>query len=382
MFHLALFISKLVKFIIKNLGFGSGYTWPGHVALKIYPKILSSSHIKFPKGLILISGTNGKTTTSKILSHLLESSGLTVTHNKTGANMVNGIVSTILLNMNFLGELSSDVGVFEVDEGNLPKVLGYLHPDVLILLNLSRDQLDRYGEVDIIFNNWKKAISNLNTDTAVILDKEQKRFHEVQNIFSGRIFYFDSDRTYLNRTRLHGDFNAKNVNAAFLASVLVGVEEHSIDGYLDNFEAAYGRGELVEHKGKSFQVLLAKNPASFNNNLGALINDIRDSDTYLFVLNDNIPDGRDTSWIYDINPERLKKVCGDKEIFVSGSRFLDMAIRLRYAGVSVKEMYISDNLVAVIDTIVRRENTDDIVVLPNYSAMLEVRNILVGRAIL
>jgi hypothetical protein len=98
----------------------------------------------------------------------------------------------------------------------------------------------------------------------------------------------------------------------------------------------------------------------------------------LFILNDNIPDGRDVSWIYDISPEKLQKFCIDKTVYVSGSRFLDMAVRLKYAGVFLEDANISSNLSALVSSI----SSQTVVVFPNYSAMLELRKLLKGRAIL
>ena len=150
MFYLILWLSKTLNFIINFLHLGAGYTWPGHVALNLNSHIAKDKHFKFPMGVVLVTGTNGKTTTSKLLAHIFETSGLKVTHNRTGANLLNGIVSAVLLNMDWRGGHDSNIAVFEVDENNLPVVLEYFSPNVLVLLNLSRDQLDRYGEVDII----------------------------------------------------------------------------------------------------------------------------------------------------------------------------------------------------------------------------------------
>lgn len=141
---------------------------------------------------------------------------------------------------------------------------------------------------------------------------------------------------------------------------------------------AYGRGEEIPLGKKIFRIFLAKNPASFNNNLDLLIKKEVDAPTLLFVLNDNIPDGRDVSWIYDINPEKLYKACSGKKIFVSGKRYLDMAVRLSYAGIEVERKNLKKNLKAALSE-TPGENT---IILPNYSAMLDTRKVLTGRKIL
>lgn len=382
MLYVAIFLAKIINFIIKFLNLGAGYTWPGHLALKINPKILDSKKRQLPKGVILISGTNGKTTTSKLITHLLTSAGLKVVSNKTGANLLNGITSAILLDLDILGRHQSDLGVFEADEFSLPKVLNYLKPRVLILLNLSRDQLDRYGEVDTIFEGWKEAISTLDPKTSVFIDSDQEYFEEIPSIFKGRVEKFSDGGEYIAKTKLKGDFNARNVNASVLTAKNFGLSEEKIINSLKSFEVAYGRGEYIEYREKVFHILLAKNPASFNNNLDTLINDNLETNTLLFILNDNIPDGRDVSWIYDIDPEKLAKACEGRRIYVSGSRCLDMAIRLNYAGVEVLKDDIIGSLGKMVKKIVSDNSLREITVLPNYSAMLQLRKVLLGRQIL
>ena len=139
MFFLITLFAKVSSISLKLLKLGHGYTWPGHFILKIFPNILVSLNNKYPKGLIFISGTNGKTTTTKLITHLLRKRGLRVTTNASGANMLNGVLSSFLLNTTFTGKISSDIGVFEVDEFNLSLLLKKVTPDVLVLLNLTRD---------------------------------------------------------------------------------------------------------------------------------------------------------------------------------------------------------------------------------------------------
>lgn len=379
-FYLALTIAKLSNFFINLLKLGSGYTWPGHLALSIYPDILSHPKLKFPQGTILISGTNGKTTTSKLLTHLLESVNYKVVHNKTGANLMNGVVSAILLNMNIFGKHSADYGVFEVDENNLPLLLKHIDPDVLVLLNLSRDQLDRYGEVDIILEKWMNAVEQLSPDTELVLDETQTMFGQFKNIFKGDITYFNDSSDYRKHTNLVGNFNSKNVNAAVYTSLLLGLTEDEVNAGLPSFEYAYGRGELIEKGNVLFKILLAKNPASFNYNLDAVITEEIEGDVLFFILNDNIPDGRDVSWIYDIDSFLLKKVCEDRKIVISGTRYLDMAVRLKYVGAKIDEELLFSEVDIALNKI--QQIAKPCIVFPNYSAMLNLRKHLTGKDIL
>jgi lipid II isoglutaminyl synthase (glutamine-hydrolysing) len=379
---LASYIVKFTNFVIRSFNKGSGYTLPGHVVLKLLPFVFGRCASLYPKGVVFISGTNGKTTTAKILTHLFESFNLKVVSNKSGANLLSGLISSMMMDTDLLGRPRSDIGVFEVDEFTLPKALKKVSPKVLVLLNLSRDQLDRYGEVDIIFNRWEEALGKTDPRVVVVADSEQGEFHRIPDIFNGKVFYFDSGHDFMRRTGLHGDFNAKNVNASVLTLELLGYERDTILENLEGFSAAYGRGELVDFKGKSYQIFLAKNPASFNHNLELISSGDLRTGTLLYVLNDGIPDGRDVSWIYDIEAEKLKEASEGKEVFVGGTRYLDMAVRLEYAGVSVKKENISSNLEGLLEKISTLDVEGEVTTLPNYSAMLELREILLGRKIL
>lgn len=382
-FFISLYLTKVLSLVIKFFKLGSGYTWPGHAALKVYPTLLSNLKIRFPRGVVLISGTNGKTTTSKIITHLCESQGLKVINNSTGANLINGITSSILLSTDLFGRLDTDIGVFEVDEFALPDLLDVFTPDHLVLLNLSRDQLDRYGEVDIIFEKWESAVLKLKNKATLLTYKDQSQFKHLQNKYEGPSQVFNDNLAYLKHTALKGDFNARNVNAAVLVASLFGIDEKGIVNSLEKFTSAYGRGEVIPHKGKDFHVFLAKNPASFNNNLDLFPEFDANSTGLLFILNDNIPDGRDVSWIYDIDSKKLSENAKDfRNIYISGTRSLDMAIRLKYSGLKVPRDNINNDLTFVIKEILINSGIEEVLVLPNYSAMLNIRKILTGKAIL
>src|SRR3989344_7433548 len=145
MLFLTLLITRFLEAFIRLLSLGSGGTWPGHVALKLYPGVLSASGILPSIGTILVSGTNGKTTTTKMLCHVLRGKGLVVTTNASGANLTNGIASALLLGNSLFSKRRADYAVLEVDEFALPSVLTQMKVEGVVLLNLSRDQLDRYG---------------------------------------------------------------------------------------------------------------------------------------------------------------------------------------------------------------------------------------------
>jgi len=150
-------LGKTVSKISQSLNRGNGSTWPGHIALNVNKNfvkdILANSSIK----IVIVAGTNGKTTTAGLIRTGLEKTGKKVIQNNSGANLLNGIASAILLNTNANGKLTQDYAIFEVDENALPKILDQINPDYLVILNLFRDQLDRYGEINIIAENWQKS---------------------------------------------------------------------------------------------------------------------------------------------------------------------------------------------------------------------------------
>lgn len=379
---ISIWIAKLINWIINTFKLGTGQTWSGHIGLKVCPNFFELIQPKLPKHLIVVSGTNGKTTTSKLITHILEKQGLKVLHNYTGANLLNGVASSLMVQSTWTGALPYDAAVLEVDEMTLPNLLKHISPNVLVLLNLSRDQLDRHWEIDVVLDKWINSVSSLPVETKLILDKDQKDFAKITASFKGSVLYFDDTRqASFNDTNLYGQFNAKNTNAALLASALVGVARSVALAHLKDFEPAYGRGEVIKYKNKTFQIFLAKNPASVNENLKMVLEENLMFDAVIFMLNDNVPDGHDVSWIYDIDPILLKKTCQNKAIFVSGTRVGDMAVRLQYAGVMLAEGHVISDLGQCLDVIKNNNNINNLVLFPNYSAMLESRKILVGKRI-
>lgn len=379
---ISIFLAKIISNVINLLKIGSGNTWPGHIALKMYPKIWTKVASEFPKDVVMISGTNGKTTTSKLLTHILENSGKKVLHNSSGANLLNGILSTALINSSFSGRLNYDVAVLEVDEFTLPSLMQNIKPSALALLNISRDQLDRHWETDLVYLRWEEALLSTGASTQLFLDAYQPEFTVLKNKYKGDVTIFDNDKAGLSATALLGEFNAKNVNCALSIAHFLGISKESALSSLKEFKYAFGRGEIVTYKEKEYRVLLAKNPESLNQNLKMLSEGSLDYDSLVYVLNDKVPDGHDVSWIYDIDPALILKASEGKNVFVSGVRALDMGIRLKYAGVDFSEENVVEDLPELFSKISSQDACKNILVLPNYSAMLESRKVLVGRRIL
>jgi lipid II isoglutaminyl synthase (glutamine-hydrolysing) len=200
--------------------------------------------------------------------------------------------------------------------------------------------------------------------------------------FKGDTELFDDSTVGHVNIPIKGDFNTKNINAVLTSVAILGIKRETALGFLRSFNPAYGRGEVVTYKAKTVQVFLAKNPVSFNNNLSLLSANEIAADTILFVLNDDPRDGRDVSWIYDIDTVFLQKAVTGKILYVSGTRAYDMVIRLSYANLHIEPEHVVCDLKSTLENIGRNSAVHSVVALPNYSAMLSLRKILVGRHIL
>ena len=174
-------LGKSISFISRLFNLGAGATWPGEIALWFDPRILPKLLPRIKKGVIIVAGTNGKTTTTLMVKKILEDQEYGILHNESGANLLNGIVSAFLAD----GRKTYDYAVFEVDENTLPEIIFNFQFSIfnknlkknktkysIVLLNLFRDQLDRYGEVDTIANNWLNALETIDNNTTVLINAD------------------------------------------------------------------------------------------------------------------------------------------------------------------------------------------------------------------
>ncbi len=430
----AVSIAKSVTFFVRSLRLGAASVLPGSIARRIEPRILELLSQQVKNGVILIAGTNGKTTTALLLCSILTKKGFRIAHNSTGANLENGLATALIDNANLLGKLNIDYAILEVDENIVPKVLKPLKPRIILCLNLFRDQLDRYGEVDTISKRWTKVISTLPETTVVIPNADDPTLsylgqqlpqrvlffglnepenylesipHAVDSIYCPRCGHaLDYQGVYLshlgdftcpscgfNKSKptlfspewpqiLVGLYNKYNSLAAATAARELGVDEVSIKDTINHFQAAFGRAEDLVIDGKRVRILLSKNPVGTNETIRVVT---QSSDkTTLLVLNDRTPDGTDVSWIWDVDTEKLVERGGT--LVVSGDRVYDMALRLSYSQSSVEtniNLIVEPDLQQAIATALKHTPTHETLhILPTYSAMLEVREILTGRKIL
>ncbi|MEH2049594.1 Mur ligase family protein [Nostoc sp.] len=430
----AVSVAKSVTFIVRSLRLGAASVLPGSIARRIEPRLLQLLSQQVKNGVILIAGTNGKTTTALLLCTILERKGFRVTHNSTGANLENGLMTALLESTNLLGTLNTDYAILEVDENIVPKVLAPLQPRIILCLNLFRDQLDRYGEVDTISKRWTKVISTLPAETVVIPNADDPTLSNLGQQLPQRVLFFglnepehyleaiphavdsiycpkcghslDYKGVYLSHLGdftcpkcgftkskptlessewsqiLVGLYNKYNTLAAATAAIELGVDEVTIRDTINNFQAAFGRAEDLVINGKRVRILLSKNPVGTNETIRVVTQST--DKTTLLVLNDRTPDGTDVSWIWDVDTEKLVERGGT--IVVSGDRVYDMALRLRYSQKSTESnlnLIVEEDLRQAIATALEHTPENETLhILPTYSAMLEVREVLTGRKIL
>jgi UDP-N-acetylmuramyl tripeptide synthase len=398
---------KAVRIMSRALGRGGGTTLPGHVAGRIDPGLVSRLAAGLPNGCVLVTGTNGKTTTTRIIAGAARAAGLEVITNPEGSNMLSGIATSLLVRANGLGVLEvpeSAIGVFEVDEGALPSAITTLRPRLVVITNLFRDQLDRYFEVDFIAHLWQRALSDLSPSATVVLNADDPQVAHLGEGTGAKIMYFGlEDRQWARpalehaadsrrcprcshdlvyelsfyahlghyackecgwrrpdprfaawkvqlegiegsqshastpagdrvfRLPLPGLYNACNALAAAAASSCLGVDPDLVQVAAQGTVCAFGRFERVTVGAKNAVLLLVKNPTGFNESL-RLVLSADGLRNVLFGLNSNSPDGRDVSWIWDVEFEACAGRLG--YLAVAGQRASDLALRLKYAGVS------------------------------------------------
>ncbi|MPZ13835.1 MAG: DUF1727 domain-containing protein [Chloroflexi bacterium] len=187
---LALLAGRAAAFASRRFGRGGGTVLPGHVVPRIHPHAVDRVIDQLPHGTVLLSGTNGKTTTTRMISHIATGSGLHPIHNRSGANLMTGIVTAIVLNADLRGRPRGDIGVFEADEAQVPAAVEAVRPRVLALLNIFRDQLDRYGEVDLVARIWRDAVARLDPEATLVLNVDDPLAAQVASAARGPVVTF------------------------------------------------------------------------------------------------------------------------------------------------------------------------------------------------
>lgn len=413
-------------------GSGTGITWSGEIALSIDPSILKKFS-SILESTILIAGTNGKTTTSSMIAHVLSSHGFSVIHNNTGANLANGIVGTLLSKKN---STENSIGVFETDEASLEQIAEQMQPQYIVLLNLFRDQLDRYGEVDVIAERWINVLKKVSS--ILIANADDPLIVSIAERSGKKVVYFGlqdaslkrsnlqhaSDSTYCQKcgsklsynaiylshlgdwycekcgwkrpvvdfsradSPLVGVYNKYNTLAATLTSKQFKISNDKIKQSLEFFSPVFGRLETFQIENKTIKIILSKNPTGFNESLRTVI-DQKDAGCILLALNDRIPDGTDVSWIWDADFEMLSSSSSSIPIICTGDRVYDLGLTLKYSidseikgSRNQNNIVIEENLKKALFAGLEKVSEKEIFyILPTYSAMLDVRKLLTGKKI-
>jgi CobQ-like glutamine amidotransferase family enzyme/UDP-N-acetylmuramyl tripeptide synthase len=401
--------ANLVGGASRRLHLGSGSTVGGRVGLAIDRQLLH--HLGAERTVVLISGTNGKTTTTRMIAEAVATDREVAT-SRAGANMDAGLVAA-------LASASPEaVGVLEVDEGHLPSAIDALAPAVIVLLNLSRDQLDRVSEVRFVAERWRSALAR--TDALVIANADDplvayaaSSSSRVQYVGVGSAWREDAhhcprcdaqieftDAAHAESTatdhwsctcgfarplldasvldgslrivgastvpldsRLPGQFNIGNVAMATLAASALGVDLAAAARAAGQIDEVEGRYATVTIDGRTIQLLLAKNPAGFAELLGVVGHR---ENSIVVGINAQVADGHDPSWLWDVPFELL----AGRTVVATGERSADLAVRLLHAGVEV--MCVDDQRAAL-----AAADPGPITYIGNYTAFQEIRRLSV-----
>ncbi len=432
--------AKAVGTLARTAGRGGGTSLPGKVLTKVEPNAIRKLSSQLDRGSVVISATNGKTTTAAMVASILERTGARLVHNRAGANMAGGIAATLAGAARKGGrELTGNFGLFEVDEFWLGQVAEQVEPRAMLLGNLFRDQLDRYGELETIADRWAAIVRQrpglvLNADDPLVADLGR---HAPEPVYFG----VDDDRLALPELQHASDSkhcrrcgHAYTYSAVYLAHlghykcpncgqerpaptvVATDVELRGIRSAaftlngarvelplpgLYNVYNALGAAALslqlgVElddivaglqavapafgraetlDLGRPTSLLLVKNPAGANEVLRTLALEGEQLDL-LGVLNDRVADGRDVSWVWDADWELL--VDSVRSFTASGTRAAELALRMKYAGLDPKKITVVDKLEQGLDHALKT-GEGPLYVVPTYTALLELREILTHR---
>lgn len=367
----SIIIGKIISRLLRFLSSKGGTALPGLIALKLNPNLINQIVKKNRLESVIITGTNGKTTTSRLLGSMLQAQNLPFLHNRSGSNLLRGIATALINQSDISGRLkvklarpdSARLAIWEIDEAVVFTAVKQLQPKIILFNNLSRDQLDRYGELDTILKSWQESLSILPADAQVIInrtDQHLKQLHFPQI-------------TYFGQPLSLGQYLQANILAAQALAQALKLKPSSINQGLQSFRPAFGRGETFTFDQKQIKISLVKNPAG----LTAVLNQLQDNhqlnQPLLIALNDLIADGTDVSWIWDADLEILK----DRRtlIIVSGLRATDLALRLKYAGVNQKFIRIQPRLNQAWQKFIAQPG-QNCNVLPTYTAMLKLRQII------
>lgn len=401
-------LGKAVRAVAKLRGGGSAL--PGLVVERIDPSFIKDTLASLPLGVVVVSGTNGKTTTTKMVVELLESQGLKVFTNRTGSNFTRGVAAALLGEVTNAGKLHADIAVLELDEAHAVHFVRTIAPRYSLILNVMRDQLDRFGEIDTTAQ-LLQTIATSTSDT-VVLNREDARIAALQNkLITQKVRFFglsdDLLPTFPSDDNLHGDmvrletakadvilkdfskqtatfqigdetvstplklngiYNVYNSAAALaLVRAILGdeIDQKKLLDRLATITPAFGRGETFLLNGQPLELVLVKNPSGFRLGLQSFS---PVGYATMIAINDNYADGRDMSWLWDVTFESLRTEGVEQ---ISGIRAYDMALRLQYDEVPFND--VTPNLTKALKQFLSDHKKQPKRIYCTYTAMLALR---------
>lgn len=436
-YRLAVFAGKLTILILKMLG-RKASTNPGVVAMKICPFALERMASQIKGDIVAVLGTNGKTTTNNMLADYLEAGGKQVVSNRVGANMKTGVTTAFLSKTNWFGKLNADSATLEMDEAWAKHIFKSVTPTKIVLNNLFRDQLDRYGEIETTMKHLKDAISLApnatiiaNGDDPLIFEtvrefKNEKRFYGIKDQISDKesqvkegkycyacgkelkynFIHFSQLGDYscdcgfkrpsltygateievfpsisfniegFGKINLNGRgvYNIYNVLGAMAGATECGVLFEVISNCAKKYKPQIGRMEHFNINGKDCYLVLAKNPAGFNQSVNTVLEDPREKDVILAV-NDAVEDGQDISWLWDVDFDAFLNDNSILSYSVSGRRYGDLALRLKYAGFDQTKISIFSEVKNAIDFALTKDGKA-LYLLVNYTVLFGAQGYL------
>ena len=436
-------LARAVGALSRRTGRGGGTTLPGKVLLRLDDAALASLARRLPEGAVVVSATNGKTTTCALAARIL-GEGRTLAHNASGANLLSGVAATLL------EAGHADMALLEVDEAALPEVARRIAPRVLALGNLFRDQLDRYGELESLADGWRATVAQLPAATRLVVNADDPVLGALALDRPGTVTYGIDDSTQARPSLQHaadskycircgapydyaaayvghlgdyrcprcgharpplavaarsivldglvgatfdlvapdglrrvtlplpGLYNVYNAVAAAALCHTLGVPLDAIARGLEGALPAWGRFERIMVAGKTVVLLLVKNPAGANEAVRTLLAGAAPPRLALVALNDAVADGRDVSWIWDVDYEPL--LTGLERVVASGGRAAELGLRFRYGGLDDAAIEVVPELEQALDrALALTPAGGELVILPTYTAMLALRRIVAGR---
>ena len=430
---LAIWAGKVLSIAGRLIGKKSSSS-PGEIALKICPDLIKGLNGCVSKGVIVTCGTNGKTTTNNLMCSALEAKGYKVLCNRLGANMLNGIATAFLQEADIFGRVKVDYACLEIDEAYTPIVFDHVKPDVMVITNLFRDQLDRYGEIDITSDIIKRAIAKVpglklvlngddplcaqfgeeKTAEAKYFGISEKVLPQLDDTKEGRFcpvcgseqqykyYHYSQLGNYFcpscgfKRPRIDFDvkdvkletpmrftingqsmtinykgfYNIYNLIAVYGALSVLGESTDDFSNLLAGYKPQIGRMQEFPFK-KPVILSLSKNPAGFNQAISTVNTDKRKKDV-IIAINDKANDGRDVSWLWDVDFDKIKDE-NLNTLSTTGIRLWDISLRFKYADIKV-DLMTHDMAEAVSKAL--ETDSEVVYVLVNYTALYPTEAVL------